>query len=226
MSQRRRHHRSRHKPAVANAGAVELIPAGPVPEAQAGRVEVETVAMGEHNNALVTRQVVSTPVRRLLATGMIGAEHAAAAQRFSDDYELAYSALTNPLAKIQVDSEGGGGSIFAAMAHRAQHGLMFAEAEMFLRARISRVLKSLVLSRSHRDARASAPETGIEASFGAIGAEFLPGASARDQRAGGRAIAVLTLMEAADFYERANLAERRNRRAQQGRITFAQPQRA
>jgi len=191
---RRRRHKNARKPAVENAGAVGLIPAGPVPEAQAGRVEVETVAIGKNNNALMTRYAVSTPVRRLLQSGCISMSEVGAAQRFRDDYACAYLTSTNPLDCVLASGDLGSrsGSIHGAMLYKASAGTRYREAEIALGPHAARILRAIVLE--DRDC-------GVEASFAALGAELSPNSSPRSQRDAARGASILALQQLADIYE-------------------------
>ncbi len=190
---RRRRHKNVRKPALENAGAVDLIPAGSVPEAQAGRVEVETVAQGNNNNVLVTRHAVSTPVRRLLQSGCISMSEVGAAHRFRDDYACAYLQSRNPLEIVLVDRDGGGGDLHGAMLYRASAATRYRDAESALGPYVARILRAIVLE--DRDC-------GVEASFASLGAELCPSSSPRSQRDAARGASILALQQLAFVYER------------------------
>ena len=190
---RRRRHKIR-KPALENAGAVDLIPAGPVPEAQAGRVEVETVAIGKNNNALVTRYAVSTPVRRLFQSGCIGVTEVGAAQRYRDDYACAYLTSRNPLDSVQANGVTGSrsSSLHGAMLYKTAAAMRYREARIAIGPDAEHILRAIVLE--DRDC-------GVESSFLSVGAELSPNSSDRSQRDAARGASILALKQLARVYE-------------------------
>jgi hypothetical protein len=199
---RRRRKRTYSQHQLTEEQKLALIPAGPVPAAQACRVEVETVALGNEARVLITRQVVSTPVRRLLAAGCITVAEETAAARFRDDYEAAYEGSRNPLERVQVDGQSGGGDIHGAMFHKVRAAMRFDAAEHTLGPHLTRILRQIVLQEV--DAETSR-------SFAAIGAEMAPNvANSRLHHEIGRGAAIIALQQLAWVYGR-GMRQRRNK---------------
>ena len=191
---RRRHRKGQHgQQRETQAQLVALIPAGPVNAQQARRVEVEQVAVGDNKNVLVTREVVSTPVRKLFGLGYITASEVGAAVRFREDYETAFLTSRNPLEAVQVDSKGRTGEIHGAMLYRASAAIRFHDAEAALGPRILAIVRALVLGDD---------EAGVGRSFTAVGADMAPSASRQEQMALGRGAGIIALQHLAWTYER------------------------
>jgi hypothetical protein len=166
-----------------------MIPAGAVPSIRAARdaIDTEPVAIAETGRALLMRQVVSTPVRKLLKQGAITAIEADAANLLRSDHDAAYGGSRCILAATQVDGgRNGGGSDDA----RLQRSDRYRRAMRFLCPELRRVASIGIV-----DATA-----GIPATFLAIGRLMLPGASGAEQTGGGKAALVITCRELAVFY--------------------------
>ena len=176
---------------------IACIPAGPGPRSD--RLAVEQVAVGNSQNVLVTRQVVSTMLRRLKEAGQITPAEYGAAVRFREDYECAFLTSRNPLEAVQVDGDAGGGDLHGAMLYRASSAIRFRDAEIALGPQISRILRLVVL------------EVGSDAdrSFTAIGAELAPTSRERSNRDTGRGAAILAIQHLAWVYERAENEKRK-----------------
>ena len=184
---------------------VSLIPAGASPRTFG--LDVEQVAVGLSKLVTVTRQVVSTPIRKLMEAGLITSEEFGAAVRWREDYEQAFLTSRNPLECVQVDGERGGGDINGAMFHKALCAIRFGDTEAALGPRIAHVLRIIVLE--DRDA-------GPVASFTAVGAEVAPDASPRSQQEIGRGRSITALQSLAWVYEH-NAPDRRHLGKTRGR---------
>ena len=159
-----------------------MIPAGAVNSRQAARVEVENVALGENKNVLVTRQVVSTPLRKLLEAGLVTQDMVGIAVQYREDYESAFMTSRNPLEVVQVDGERGTGNIHGAFLHKAKAAIRYSDARAMLPPFVADILRKLVL------------EDGAGPwSFAALGAEVAPMIRPREQHEMGRDRAVFAL---------------------------------
>lgn len=176
---------------------VACIPAGPSP--RPGRLAVEQVAVGNSQNVLITRQVVSTMLRKLKEASQITPAEYGAAVRFREDYECAFLTSRNPLQVVQVDGDAGGGDIHGAMLYRANSAIRFREAEAALGPHISRILRLVVLEEGGD----------VDLSFTAIGAELAPTSRERSHRDTGRGAAILAIQQLCWVYERGAARRRR-----------------
>jgi DNA-binding transcriptional ArsR family regulator len=159
-----------------------MIPAGAVNVRQSARVEVESVAVGERKNVLVTRQVVSTPLRKLLEAGLITTDVVGVAVQYREDYESAFQTSRNPLEVVQVDGERGTGNIHGAFLHKAHAAIRYHDARALLPPFVADILRRLVLE-----------ENAGPWSFAAIGAEVAPLIRQREQHEMGRDRATFAL---------------------------------
>ena len=198
-SPRRRDHAAHQ---MTEAQMVACIPAGGVSAQQVARVEIETVTTGLNKNVLVTRQVVSTPIRKLMEAGLITSTEFGAAVRWREDYEQAFLTSRNPLECVQVDGERGGGDINAAMFHKSLCEIRFYEIKDALSPSAARLLCAIVLED---------PDAGVGATFTAIGAEIRPGISARQQQEAGKGRAVEALRQLTQLYVRHCLGKTQRR---------------
>lgn len=193
----RRRHRTRRAPSEQAQQTVDqlaaLIPSGGVNPRQAHRVEIEQVALGDKGAALVTREVVSTPVRRLFQSGCITQFEVAAAYRFRDDYNSAFQTSRNPLDVVQVDGKGSGAGLHGAMIYRANSAIRYHDVEQALDLDALRILRALVLEETER---------GGDATFTALGDDMAPSVSERIRRDMARGAAWLALRQLARVYER------------------------
>ena len=196
-SPRRRDHA--HHP-MSEAQLVACIPAGGVSAQQMARVEIETVTTGLNKNVLVTRQVVSTPIRKLMEAGLITSTEFGAAVRWREDYEQAFLTSRNPLECVQVDGESGGGDINTAMFHKALCAIRFQDAEAALGPKNALILRTIVLEER---------EGGWSASFTAIGSQIAPAMQSRQQQDVGRGASIVALQHLAWIYEH-GAADRRH----------------
>ena len=202
MSRRRKHngHRNYARHQLTETQRLALIPAGP---AYPGPRElaVEQVALDRNDRAMVTRQVVSTMLRKLKEAGDVTPAEYGAAVRFREDYECAFLTSRNPLQAVQVDGDAGGGDLHGAMLYRASSAIRFRDAEMALGPYISRILRLVVLE-DGGDA---------ERSFTAIGAELAPSSRERSHRDTGRGASIRAIQHLAWIYERGAQQKRRSR---------------
>lgn len=184
---------------------VACIPAGPAPRSD--RLAVEQVAVGNSQNVLVTRQVVSTMLRKLKEAGDIDPSEYGAAVRYREDYECAFLTSRNPLQAVQVDGDAGSGDIHGAMLYKASGAIRFRDVEAALGPRISCILRLVVL------------EEGADAdrSFTAIGSELSQTSRERSLRDVGRGASILAIQQLAWVYERGEREKRRKSSSPQWR---------
>ncbi len=197
---RRRTKRDQHNnPALTHGQLRALIPGGSVNAHRARRdeIEIETRAATEGGTALITGEVVSTAVRKLMARGLITLEEFTAAQSFIRDHDLAYASCVNTLAAVHVDCSGDG---TGAMRRKAYHSQRFQNARALLRSQMSRVAEAAIIEN---------PDGGIDANFTAIGADVLPGLSKQEQRAAGQGCLVMVIRELAVIYGARNAGRTR-----------------
>ena len=189
----KRPHRRPASAAVTPDQREAMIPCGAVNTHRARRneIDIETREFSQRGTPITTGQVVSTPVRRLFAQGVITEEQFSAAQLFQIDFEKAYLSCQNPLAAVQVDARGDG---TGASDNRLHHALRFQKARAYLRPRLTRIADAAILSD---------PGCGIDPTFTAIGAIYcLVAASRRSQQDAGRKAVARVCKKLAGFYER------------------------
>ena len=180
------------------AERIALIPGGPVNPHRAARdqIDLEDRAATDLGIALVTGEIVSTPVRKLLMQGHVSLEEAAAAHQFAKDHDAAYASSSNPLGSLSAACtrvDGGDADPASRMERKAHHGLRFRRASQHLRSELASIANAAILM--HVGAA-------NDAGFTSVGADLLPGASQQEQRAAGKGAVVLMLRELAIFYGR------------------------
>jgi hypothetical protein len=195
MAKRRRKRNQHNKQALTHAQLRALIPGGAVNAHRAKRddIDLETRALSDAGNALVTGEIVNTPVRKLLMQKAITLGEAWAAQAFKFDFDAAYASCVNPLSAVFVD--GGSGDGTGAANRRLEHAQRYRKARAHLRSEMYRVAEAAILE---------LPDSGIEATYTGIGREMLPDASVQEQRAAGKACLVLVIRELAVVYGQRN----------------------
>src|SRR5579885_2505187 len=99
-SNRKRRRQRRHNEARATQKLEQLIPAGGVTSERGQHDELvtEATARSLRGDAIEARQVVSSPVRKLLEAGAISTIEAGAAARLREDHDLAHMASSSSLA--------------------------------------------------------------------------------------------------------------------------------
>ena len=188
---RRRHNKRRRpdaRPQQTQAQLAGTLACDGVPAAQAHRVELEQVALGDDKRVIVTRQVVSTPLRSLFQGRHITQAQAHMAERLRNDHNSAFWETRNPLSAVQVDGKGDSesGGIHAAMLYKVSHAIRFHEVERALGEDVMEILRRLV----------------IDETFSSIGKDLAPISPERTQRDMAKGAAVLALRILERFHER------------------------
>ena len=188
---RRRNHK---KPAKKHSGdiplrddqKIALIPGGPVSAQRSERNEFDLEIRGTTTKgaAIVTGQIVSTLVRKLVAQDVITQIEAGAADLYERDHAIAYLSGSNPLASLVVD--GGGGDPGDAMQRKAFHGNRFRSVNNTLGAHLSGIAAAALLH---------------DASFTNLGARLFPESPRQEQAVAGKAVFVVMLKRLTEIYE-------------------------
>lgn len=165
-----------------------LIPAGPVPAIRATHdsFDLETIGVADSGRPMVMRQVVSTPIRKLLKQGAITMIEADAAATLRNDHDAAYGGSRCVLAAVQVDGGGRGVSEDRRMIHADR----YRRAMRFLCPELRRVAYLGLVE----------AQGGIGATFLALGRMALPGASLTEQTGAGKGALVIVCRELAAFH--------------------------
>ena len=189
MRRRRKHRHGEQSPARLE----DLIPGDRVDahRRQHGEIAVEVRASTDRGVAVSAGEYATTAMRKLLLAEHVTSEEMAAAQKLQRDWDQAYGASVNVLAKIQVDGTGGGGDRFTAMEFRAHHGIRCGQAADFLGEDMALAARICILG----DA-----ETPAEKSFTAVGQELAPSFSRRDQSVVGKFAVMHAARRLAVFY--------------------------
>lgn len=185
--------RLKHRKGVYSASRVDLaalIPSGAASTHRAKHDElvVETIAKTRCGQPMVTRQSLSTPLRKLLDQAVIGEAEAEAAAMLRFDHDFSVASQTGSRFEPGVD---GGGNGATAMERRIYHLGRLRGAMGFLGGELSRIAWVAIIER---------PLIDIAGTFRALGEDCLPGEHKPVVLGAGKALLVVTCRELAVFY--------------------------
>ncbi len=153
-------------------------------------VAIEVAELSQTGRIMVARQVITTPIRKLLKQGAISVVEAEAAQLLSFDHDAAFAGGRSILAAAG-DRVDGGRDPTSGMDRKLSHADRYRRAMAHLGADLARVAYVAIVE-------GVSPDLG--GIYRGVGAAFLPNGGANEQTGGGKTAIVIACRELAVFY--------------------------